>query len=179
LQTVRAQTRVATAGGIWLDLIAHDYFGGSLRRRPSEPDIAFSIRIRKEFIRERCTRKAVSSALVDLTARSPIIFEPANTADTGGYGARQGAGGGIAYGLAGGWGNLHLPLQFFVTTFRPIGGGIASVSGWGCGAGGYGEGTMEYAALSMMELQITDADIYLAIAQVLPIGTIAWARIST
>ena len=33
LQYVKAQTRIATATDIWLDIIADDYFGSSLARR--------------------------------------------------------------------------------------------------------------------------------------------------
>ncbi len=177
LQYVVFQARISTAEGSWLDLIAMDYFGSSLRRRAGENDSAYRLRIQLELIRQRGTRKSVISSLIDQTGRPPIVFEPANTADTGGYGSISGAGGGFAYGLAGGWGNLSLPFQFFVTAYRPAEGGIGSVSGWGCGVGGYGDGSVEYATLSMVQGQVTDNDICASIVEILPVGVIAWTRI--
>ncbi len=115
---------------------------------------------------------------MSLTGQSPVVFEPAHPPDTGGYGSIRGMGGGLAYGVTGGWGNLSLPFRFFVTAYRPACVGIGSVSGWGCGGGGYGQGSLEYANLSMMQGQVTDADICSAITNVLPVGVIAWTRIS-
>jgi len=56
--------------------------------------------------------------------------------------------------------------------------GVATVAGWGSGAGGYGEGAIEYAGLTMIEGQTSDADIAAAVASVLPVTAIAWLRIS-
>jgi hypothetical protein len=84
----------------------------------------------------------------------------------------------MAYGLAGGWGSLSLPFQFFVTAYRPAGIGIGTVSGWGYGSAGYGQGPLEYASLGMMQSQVKDTDICTAITDVLPVGVIAWTRIS-
>ena len=179
LQTVKAQTRILTATGMWLDLIALDYFGTGLSRRSGEADAAYRLRIQQELIRERGTRRAVVSSLTDLTNRLPVLFEPANAFDTGGYGGPGDTVGGLAYGCAGGWGDLCLPLQLFVTAYRPAGAGIAFVSGWCCGGGGYNEGLLEYASLGMMQTQVTDTDIFDAITDVLPIGVIAWTRISS
>jgi hypothetical protein len=179
LQYVVSQSRISTAEDFWLDLIGFDYFGCSLRRRVGENDDAFRVRIKLELIRERGTRRGLSASLVDLTGRFPILFEPANPSDTGGYGGEGPSTGGIAYGLAGGWGNLSLPFQCFVTAYRPESVGIGSVSGWGCGGGGYGQGSLEFANLAMMQGQVTDADICTVIANVLPVGTISWTRISS
>jgi hypothetical protein len=44
--------------------------------------------------------------------------------------------------------------------------------------GGYGAGQIEYCTLDMIQGAVTDADIYAAIASVLPEGTIAWVNIS-
>jgi hypothetical protein len=178
LQYAISQARISTAEGTWLDLIAADYFGSWLDRRVGESDDAYRLRIHLELVRIRGTRQAVISSLVDETGQSPILFEPANARDTGGYGSIKGMGGGLAYGAAGGWGSLSLPFQFFITAYRPAGVGIGSVSGWGCGGGGYGQGSLEYANLAMMQGQITDADICTAITNVLPVGVVAWARIS-
>jgi len=179
LQTVKDQTRISTASGMWLDLIAADYFGTSLCRRSGETDNAYRSRIQEELIRDRGTREAVVSALTDLTGRAPALFEPTNTLDTGGYGGTGETVTGLAYGYAGGWGDLYLPFQFFVTAYRPVGVGIAFVTGWCCGGGGYGAGALEYGSLSMIQTQVTDGDILSAITGVLPIGVIAWTNISS
>lgn len=178
LQYVTSQTRITSASDIWLDLIAWDFFGNKLRRRPSESDYMLRSRVMLEMFRERATRSAVESVLRDLTGRCPMIFEPARTSDTGGYMSLEGLGGGIAYNGAGGWGSLNLPFQCFVTAYRPNDSGIGQVTGWGDFAGGYGEGAIEYASSSMVQAQVMDADIYSAIMGVLPAATMAWTNIT-
>lgn len=163
---------------MWLDIIGRDFFGLSLSRRPDEGDASYRRRIQLELFRERGTRAAVTSVLSDLTGRSPVIFEPARTTDTGGYGSAVAAATGLSYGVAGGWGSLQLPFQSFVMAYRPAGPGIALVSGWGQGAGGYGIGNIEYGNLDMIEGQVTDADIMAAVASVLPIASTVWVAIS-
>jgi len=172
LAYVRAQTRIATATDVFLDIIAQDFFGGRLARRTGQSDTAFRQRIRIELLRERGTRAAIVSVLTDLTGRAPTIFEPARTTDTGGYGVA------VAYGAAGRWGSLLLPFQCFVTAYRPTGAGIAEVAGYGAVTGGYGAGAIEYADLAMVQGQVTDSDIYQAVAGVLPVATIAWTTIT-
>jgi hypothetical protein len=172
LAQARLQTRLATAGGAFLDMIALDFFGPRLKRRSLQGDAAFRRRIETEMLRERGTRPALESLLLDLTGRAPVVFEPARPADTGAWGLALG------YGMAGGWGSLMLPFQCFVTCYRPVGEGIADVSGYGSGAGGYGGGLIEYASLELAQVQMTDADIAGAIAGVMPVGSIAWMRIS-
>jgi hypothetical protein len=175
---IKAQTRIATASDIWLDIIAQDLFGVGLTRRSGQSDDAFRVRITEELFRERGTRTAVIAALQDLTGRAPLVFEPARTTDTGGYGSLPGECNGAAYGAAGGWGSLSLPFQCFVTAYRPLGTGVANVSGWCMSAGGYGQGTIEYASLDMVQGQVTDSDIYAAVADVLPAATIGWTAIT-
>ena len=167
------QTRIATASGFWLDLIAADFFGAALPRRPAEGDDAFRARIRRELFRARATRAAVIEVLTNLTGKTPAVFEPRRPADTGGYAA-----GGVGYGAAGGWGSLLLPFQFFVTAYRGSQAGIAGVDGWGGGLGGYGIGAVEYADMSMVAGLVTDTDIDAAVASVIPEATIAWTAIA-
>lgn len=178
LQYVKIQTRIATATDVWLDIIAQDFFGARLARRFGQDDAAFRDKIKQELFRERGTRAAIIAALEDLTARAPNIFEPARSADTGGYSSLAGAGGGLAYGTAGGWGSLTLPHQCFITAYRPLGIGIASICGWNQVAGGYGSGIIEYTNLEMVQGQVTDREIYAAVADVLPVATIGWVRIT-
>jgi len=179
IQYVRVQARIETAQGIWLDVAARDFFGARVRRSTVQGDERFRLRIRQELVRERGTRQALQLSIVDLTGRPPRLFEPANPMDTGGYGGCAGVGGGVAYGKAGGWGNLNLPFQCFVTAYRPCGSGVAVVVGWGGFGGAYGAGAIEYANSSMIEAQVTDRDINTAIVDVLPIGVICWTRISS
>lgn len=179
-----AQTRIATATDVWLDMMAQDFFATRLHRRIGERDNPFRQRIIQELVRTRATRGAVVSILTDLTGRVPHIFEPARSTDTGAYGNLAGSdGGGLAWGVAGGWGNLTLPFQCFITAYRPSGSGIASVVGWGggmstSGMGAYGIGAIEYASLDMVQGHVTDADIYQAVADVMPVAAIGWTQIS-
>jgi hypothetical protein len=171
VQSAGLQTRLATASGAFLDMIAQDFFGARLARGVAQGDDAFRALIGRELLRERGTRPALIQVLTDLTGRVPVVFEPARPADTGSWNLAAG------YGAAGAWGSLMLPFQCFVTAYRPAGLGIAVVNGWCQGAGGYGGGAIEYAALSMVEGQVTDADINAAIAGVMPVSSIAWTRI--
>lgn len=166
LSYVRLQTRIATATDMWLDLVAQDFFGPRLQRRNAEPDGAFRLRIQQALQRERGTRAAVVATLTNLTGRAPAVFEPARVTDTGGWGVALG------YGVVGGWGSLALPFQCFVTAYRPPASGIANVAGYGTG------GPIQYASLSMTQGQVTDADIFGALADVLPAATIAWTCIA-
>ena len=173
------QTRLATATDVWLDLIALDFFGFGLQRAANEPDSQYRARIQANLLQPKSTRAAVAKAITTLTGKAPTIFEPANTSDTGGYSL-----GGVGYGVAGGYGNLSLPFQAFVTAYRPSGGGVATVGGYGNptlfphGAGGYGVGAIEYASTSMVSGQVTDAMIQSVVTATMPESTIAWLRIS-
>ena len=122
LATVKLQTRLKTATGGFLDMIAQDYFGGRLPRRTGQSDDSFRVRIETELFRDRGTRGAVIEVLNYLTGRSPVVFEPARPADTCAWGMALG------YGVAGGWGSLMLPFQCFVTAYRPTNQGIDPVS---------------------------------------------------
>jgi hypothetical protein len=177
LQYVKAQTRIATASDVWLDMIAMDFFGGRLVRWPNQEDDVLRSRITRELFRERGTRAAVLNILQELTGRAPIVFEPARPPDTGGYMLKSGAVCGLAYGIVGGWGSLILPFQCFITAFRPSGAGISVVSGWNATGAGYGKGPIEYGNLTMIEGQVTDDIIYAAVASVLPVAAIGWTTI--
>jgi hypothetical protein len=183
LRYAQSQTRMATASGIWLDLAAQDFFGAHFCRTPGQSDDVFRLIVRRNILRSLGTRSALRSALTDLTGRQPIIFEPRNTSDTGGYGSvgTQGSilGGGIGYGTSGGWGNLDSPFQCFVTVFRPHANGVANVSGWGFFAGGYGLGSLEYADTDIAHGYISDAQILEVLTWVKPAGSVVWAKIAS
>lgn len=179
IQYAKRQARIISAQGVWLDIVSTDFFApGRMTRLLNETDAAFSTRIRKEILRERATRAGVSQAVADLTGITPRIFEPRNTSDTGGYNV-----GGVGYGAGGGYGDLLLPFQYFVIAFRPAGGGVANVAGYGnlrigvtSAPGGYGAGAIEYATPAMIAGAVTDQQIYDTISASTPVATIAWTR---
>jgi hypothetical protein len=167
------QARIATATDVWLNGVGADFFGGMLPRFTNEQDPAYRTRIQQNLLAPKATRAAVIAAVKNLTGRTPTVFEPADTGDTGGYGVAMG------YGVAGAYGDLGLPFQFFITCKRPIGGGIANVDGYGGGSGGYGAGAIEYSNPSMLLGQVTDAAIQQAVLAAKPAATIAWMNITS
>lgn len=175
------QARILTATDEWLDLIAFDFLGLMFARTPGEPDDAYRSRIQSALFREAGTRYAASTGLQTLTGNIPVIFEPANCGDTGGYGTllegALGAPPGLVYGALGGWGSLNLPLQFFVTVARPSSVGVNAVAGYGTSAGGFGEGAIYYANLAQLPNQVTDLDIQTELCGLMPINSVAWLRI--
>jgi hypothetical protein len=173
LQSVRLQSRLATASGIFLDMAAADYLGSDLPRRAGEADSSYSARIRANLLEPRATRAGVAQALLNLTGRAPIIFEPLNATDTGGYNSFT-----LGYGLAGGYGCASLPYQFFVTAFRPNATPVSHAGGYNAGPGGFGMAPMFYAQAAGLGGAATDAEIRGAIAAVLPTTAIAWTKIS-
>lgn len=179
LDYAAAQHRIAAATDSNLDLIAGDYFGTFLIRRLGETDTAYRQRILANLLVPRGTRAAVIAALTRLTGQTPTVFEPARPADTGAWGHIGGPTvTGLGYGIAGGWGDLQLPAQFFVTAKRPSGGGIAFAAGWNTGAGGWGVGSIEWGSMAQIANEVTDADIYAAVNLSRPAGTTAWVAIT-
>ena len=174
------QTRIASASDVWLDLIAQDFFGPRLRRSAGQSDRVLRRILRRNILRTLGTRIALIDALRDLTGREPLVFEPRNTSDTGGYGNLAGnAGGGASYCSAGGWGNLSLPFQCFVTAFRPRINGVANLSGWCLPEAGYGAGALEYAGIDAASGYISDGEILDEITRAAPVGTVLWTNISS
>ena len=163
---VETLARLATVFGPFLDMASVDFFGSSLPRRPGEPDGPFRLRVQQEMLRPRATRSALSVVLTELTGQTPTIFEPVRPADTGGYRV-----GGVGYAVAGGWGNLGLRNNSFITVQRPIGVGIPLLAGYGTGGYSY------YGGVLMVATPVPDPDIFAAIVGVLPAGHIAWVRI--
>lgn len=175
LAYVRIQTRINTASDGFLDMIAADFFGSAVARSLNQSDASLRSRITINLFRERGTRNAVTRVLTQLTGRAPVVFEPARPADTGGYG--MGGGYGVA---ATGYGSMLLPMQAFVTAYRPLGVGIPNVAGYGVPTAGYSTPSQgEYASLSMVQNAVTDADIYNAIDRVRPAGYTVWVAISS
>lgn len=110
LRAVRVQARLLTVSGEFLDLACRDFFGGRLARRSGEGDDALRGRLLQAMRRERATRAALIAAAAE-AGYSARVFEPARPADTGAYGVP----GALAWGMAGGWGSLQMPLECLVT----------------------------------------------------------------
>ena len=178
LEYSRLQARIKTATEIWLDMAAADFFGGRISRRQDEGDEDFRGRIVRELFRERVTRSSVERYLVQLTGRNPIIFEPANPADTGCYGGMTPNVIGVAgYGVSGGWGSYGLPFQFFLQAFRENSTLFAGVNGWNGGFGGFGDGASSYIDAISNGALSTDSEIIDGVASTIPAGGIAWMTI--
>lgn len=170
---VRGQARIATASGAFLDVSAQDYFGGALVRRAGEADSAFSARIRANLLAPRATRAALIAAVTAETGRAPVVFEPFNPSDTGGYATNT-----LGYGTRGGYGSLALPYQCFVTAYRPAVAGSGKSGGYGVGPGGYSTAPMAWSDLADDLGLASDAEIFATIAAVLPANAIAWTRLA-
>lgn len=167
------QTRIATATDGFLDLIAQDFFGSTLARRPAQSDGSFRARIQASLFVIRNSRPAMTQALERLTGRAPIIVEPWNTGDTGALDSA-----GLYWDDLGGWGASvpELPYQSFVTAFRPQTIGNADLAGWDVTTGGWDAGHEYWADESSST--ITDADIIATVEAVRMAGTVVWLGIS-
>jgi hypothetical protein len=174
----QAQTRLQTATGFWLDLIAFDFFALRFTRRKSQPDASFRDAIKKEIFRVRATRPGMAQAMLDLTGVAPIIFEPANPRDTGAYGMPT-----LGYSVAGRYGSIALVNQVYMDVCRPLGQGIPFIAGYGAAASGYSDGSStfegrgEYTGPDQVDGPVTDLDIYRTVEAVRPVGVTVWTRI--
>ncbi len=171
-----AQTRIATATGWFLDLIAWDFFGARFLRFANESDDAFRARIIKEILRERATAKGILSAVTDLTQRPASIWRPAHPGDNGGgYGITR-----YGYGRGkGSYGSISYPNQVFLTVYRPVVAGIPIIAGYGAKTGGYGKGRVAYATITDKKAVVTDADLYKAAADAAAAGVVVWTHIKS
>jgi hypothetical protein len=165
------QTRIATATDAFLDLIAYDYLGFILQRNGAS-DAVFGPNIRATILQERVTRAGMISALIALTGKTPVIFEPWNPEDTGCYGGPA-----CGYGVAGGYGSVNLPGQVFIKAYRGAGSGVPNIGGYGSPPGGYGVGALEYIGPDIELSGITDDDIYETVSITKPAGVTAWVAI--
>ncbi len=167
------QSRIATATGVWLDLVAYDFLGETFLRKLGETDSSFRARIRAQLFQPRATRDAMSRVLTTLTGQVPLLFEPQRPADTGAYGAPN-----CGYRVAGGYGSMRLPAQAFITAFyQPNSTGLPNVSGYGSPAGGYSRASrIEYLARSEIG-QLGPSDIYAAVVATKAEGVEVWVAV--
>jgi hypothetical protein len=161
------QIRIKTATDMWLDIISNDFFGTALPRLANETDGAFRARILANLFVNGPTRTNMSNVLTLITGRTPTIFEPSNTTDSGAFDE------GLYWDVAGGMGD-PLPYQAFVTVYRPIGGNIdlAELDTYRFSWDSYG------AWSDGLPTSLTDAAIIAAVESTKPLGTLIWMRIA-
>jgi hypothetical protein len=171
----RAQSRIATSTGPWLDLIALDYFQRNISRSSGQGDSAFLARIKAELLRERVTRAGMIRAISDLTGSAPVVFEPWNTGDTGAWDNAST----LAWDTqgAGAWGDTVFPCQAFLTVLPPGLQGIANAPGWDSAQAGWGSSASELVDQSQISGAVTTQNIYDAINHTKPMGSIMWTQI--
>jgi len=185
----RAQMRLATVFGIFLDIYAYDFLGRVLLRNGATDD-AFRSLVQATILKERVTRQGMSNAILALTGNAPVIFEPWSPSDGGAY-SNAATGqiyGQFGYGVGrGGWGNIDLPGQVFMKVVRGASSGVANITGYGFGAGGYwgpnlvsGQsskgGNIAYISSYTRQQGITDDMIETLIKYTKPTGAIVWLQ---
>ena len=112
----KLQTRITTATDGYLDLVALDFFGGTLGRFPSETDTNYRTRILALLLHPGGTRAAMVKVITALTGVAPTIMEPANPIDTGCYNGPY-----LGYGVAGAYSNAALfGFQGLMTVKRGV-----------------------------------------------------------
>lgn len=185
LAYVKKQRRIASATDVNLDLIALDFLGTTLQRRAGESDAAYRVRIQAAIFQEQGTRAAIVRALTALTGEPPMVFEPANPRDTGGYGFEgMTRGSNLGYGVAGGWGSLDLPFQAFIVAYRPETAAPVGIQGYytlgsvQSAFGGYGEGSIKYILSADYIASSGDLDVFEVIEAVKPIGSVMWVAVA-
>lgn len=203
LAFVKAQMRLATAQGAFLDLAAADYFGvNGLPRLVYEQDAAYADRIEFNLTAPRGTREGMIGMLTQLTGTAPVIFCPTQPMDTGGL-ATPGnfAAGGGAFALggtgatgAGGLGSLAMPAQTLITVKLPSTGlavyagysGLATPANFSAGGGGglatpggfaAGGGSLALTDLSALPGEVDAALIYKQVDEWTAAGCISWVKI--
>jgi hypothetical protein len=199
----KAQQRVASASGAFLDLAAQDYFGRTFPRLEYELDAPYAARIRYNLTAPRGTYGGMTSMLEQLTGNSPVIFQPNNVVQTGGWATESNpaAGGGVfafydeaGESGAGLWGSMALPCQIFITIEAPLTGyysfaelgGVSTQYAPAIGGGyGFASQSMPAAGGGLFAFidpdsvpgAITNSMIYQQIAEWMAVGYVAWTQI--
>jgi hypothetical protein len=175
----KLQTRILTATGFWLDLVAQDYFGPWIVRNPGQADAAFRAYIIANLFRAHATRPSMVSLLEEITGQTPIIFEPWRPADTGAYGAPLSLGyAGVARA-----GSIAVPYACMIQAFRPqsqgalAGSAFANAPTWS----GYHQPLAHgYAdSLTIGAVSVDDADVERAIDFNKVAGTVPWTALTS
>jgi hypothetical protein len=166
------QTRISTATGGWLDMIAYDFFGSTVLRKQGQSDDSFRADIILDLFQEKATRKSINRVITYLTGSAPVIFEPLHVPDTGAYGAPN-----CGYGKAGGYGSELLPYQAFIQVNNMPLSNVPFVAGYDESVGAYNTASRaEYVPIKSITGTVTDAQIYSALDRIKPAGTILWVN---
>jgi hypothetical protein len=168
----KAQTRIRTASGIWLDIVAQDFFGTRIVRAAGQNDDSFRSIILANLLRPQATRQAISDVIEALTG-----FAPRSSSRSAQWTAAPMASAMAAMGALGPMDRSPFPPKHF--WLRIAHGSRASQrAGYGASSAGYGVGSQaEYASLDMLGARVTDGQIYDAIAQSKAVGVTIWTRI--
>lgn len=171
LTYVALQTRIKTATDGWLDVISYDFFGTDLPRLTQETDGAFRSRILANLFVKGPTRTDMANVLTLITGIAPVIFEPSNTMDSGGWDGQFYFDAGAASG--GGWGD-PLPYQALVTAYRPSSAAIdlGELDAYTFMFDAWGAWSDDSTA------NVTDAAIIAAVESTKPLGSLIWLRIA-
>lgn len=162
------QTRLMSLTDGFLDIASNDFFGTGLPRLTNETDGAFRARILANLFVKGPTRRDMSAVLKLITGRTPDIFEPSNTTDSGGWDAQFYWDSGY-----GRWGD-PMPYQSLVTAYRPSG-GLQSLMEYDS----YRFAWDIYGAWSDSQAtNVTDAAIIAAVESTRAVGTVCWLRIA-
>ena len=184
-----------------LDLIAQDFFGNYLTRRPNEKDNSFRGRILSSVMRVKGTRPAMISALINLVFPAfleagiklvlPNIYYYTFPSDNGvlnydtppllALGTPGGSNG------IGSIGSGSMPYQCIITVFIPAANGMRTYTGlgtdgesitWGVGIGGGSDiPSMWLGDDDLLNYYITESDILTLIFLTQVCGTICHLRI--
>lgn len=179
IEYVSDQTRIKTATQENLDNISSDYLGDELPRRVNESDDSYRNRILATLLQEKCTRRAMSNALFNLTGIYPRIFEPWNPANCGGYNDYTS----LAYSTVGRYGSAvsNYKYQCFIDVFVDAFAAMANYNGYNSYLGGFNTvgapAQMWYGGDSLNHQIISDSDIYKLINLTKMEGTVCWTRI--
>lgn len=168
----RLQTRIGSASDGFLDLIAFDFFGQRIRRRPGQTDESMRAMILKEVLRIRGTRKGLENAIKDLTGTPVSTVELFDPRDCGGYDT-----GYLGYDTAGLWGSVTNPRQILLNAQQPAGAGLPGAPGLDDGLGGYDTPPEQWGDQSMVVGPVTTQDIYDTINATRAAGVTVWTKI--
>lgn len=174
----KLQTRILSATGFWLDMIAADYFGTQIRRKPGQTNSSFRAYIIANLLRPRATRPSMQALLLALTGEEPIIFEPNRPLDTGAFSAPTSGG---YFGVAR-YASLAAPYTCLITACRPLAeGGLAGAAFFNAPETSAWRNPLSpsyFNSLSLDTVTVDDADIYAAIEANKVAGTICWVALT-
>ena len=145
----KAQMRLLTSVGLFIDLWSYDRLGLFIQRKTGETDAAWRARVAKEVVRIRVSRSGMYQTILDLTGFAPVIIEPWNTGDCGAWSRGVGSSalptpsswvtgvnssGNVVQGQYG-WGTQTWTAVVLMIVKMPGVQGIPKLGGWSTGVG--------------------------------------------